>query len=203
MPIRVVFCDMDGTFLTRDKRVLGENLALLDRLAEKGVPFVPCSGRIWRGLPAEVLAHPATRYAIGSDGAVVMGLHDAPATAPDTASADERPAMRLHLSSMGVRRTRELYERVRDLPVTFDVLWDGRVYSERRRLELLSTFPIEPHDLRTRRIGNHYAIELHILMDGGISLKEAHDKASEVEDILRQRYGEETHVVVHVEPKEG
>ena len=61
----------------------------------------------------------------------------------------------------------------------------------------------EPHDLRTRRIGNHYAIELHILMDGDISLKEAHDKASEVEDILRQRYGEETHVVVHVEPKEG
>ena len=61
----------------------------------------------------------------------------------------------------------------------------------------------EPHDLRTRRIGNHYAIELHILMDGGISLKEAHDKASKVEDILRQRYGEETHVVVHVEPKEG
>jgi cation diffusion facilitator family transporter len=60
----------------------------------------------------------------------------------------------------------------------------------------------EPHDLRTRRIGNHYAIEMHILMDGGISLKEAHDKASEVEDLLRQRYGEETHVVVHVEPKE-
>ena len=60
----------------------------------------------------------------------------------------------------------------------------------------------EPHDLRTRRIGNHYAIELHILMDGGISLKEAHDKASEVENALRQRYGEETHVVVHVEPKD-
>ena len=60
----------------------------------------------------------------------------------------------------------------------------------------------EPHDLRTRRIGNHYAIELHILMDGDISLKEAHDKASEVEDLLRQHYGEETHVAVHVEPKE-
>ena len=60
----------------------------------------------------------------------------------------------------------------------------------------------EPHDLRTRRIGNHYAIELHILMDGSISLKEAHDKASEVEDVLRKRYGEETHVAVHVEPSE-
>ena len=60
----------------------------------------------------------------------------------------------------------------------------------------------EPHDLRTRRIGNHYAIELHILMDGKISLKEAHDKASEVEDLLREHYGEETHVAVHVEPRE-
>lgn len=60
----------------------------------------------------------------------------------------------------------------------------------------------EPHDLRTRRIGNHYAIELHILMDGNLSLKEAHDKASEVEDLLREHYGEETHVAVHVEPKD-
>ena len=58
----------------------------------------------------------------------------------------------------------------------------------------------EPHDLRTRRIGNHYAIELHILMDGNVPLLVAHDRASEVEERLRKRYGEETHVVVHVEP---
>lgn len=60
----------------------------------------------------------------------------------------------------------------------------------------------EPHDLRTRRIGNHYAIELHILMDGNLSLCDAHDKASEVEDLLRERYGKDTHVAVHVEPKD-
>lgn len=59
----------------------------------------------------------------------------------------------------------------------------------------------EPHDLRTRRIGNHYAIELHILMDGNLPLIKAHDRASEIEDLLRKQYGEETHVVVHVEPK--
>ena len=58
----------------------------------------------------------------------------------------------------------------------------------------------EPHDLRTRRIGNHYAIELHILMDGNVPLLVAHDRASEVEERLRKLYGEETHVVVHVEP---
>jgi cation diffusion facilitator family transporter len=70
-------------------------------------------------------------------------------------------------------------------------------------LGLVASLPdvVEPHDLRTRRIGNHYAIELHILMDGDITLREAHDKASEVEDLLRERYGEETHIAVHVEPK--
>ena len=70
-------------------------------------------------------------------------------------------------------------------------------------LQLAASVPgvVEPHELRTRRIGNHYAIELHILMDGNITLCEAHDKASEVEDVLREHYGEETHIAVHVEPK--
>lgn len=74
---------------------------------------------------------------------------------------------------------------------------------EEEILDLVASLPgdVKPHDLRTRRLGNHYAIELHILMDGDISLREAHDKASEVEDLLRDHYGEDTHVAVHVEPK--
>lgn len=74
---------------------------------------------------------------------------------------------------------------------------------EEEILNLVASLPgdVNPHDLRTRRIGNHYAIELHILMDGDISLHEAHDKASEVEDLLRDHYGKDTHVAVHVEPK--
>ena len=74
---------------------------------------------------------------------------------------------------------------------------------EEEILKLAATVPgvDRPHDLCTRRIGNHYAIELHILADGDITLREAHDKASEVEDLLRDRYGKDTHVAVHMEPK--
>ena len=61
----------------------------------------------------------------------------------------------------------------------------------------------DPHELRTRRIGNHYAIELHILVDGDLPLREAHEKASQVEELLRSHYGEETHIAVHMEPREG
>jgi cation diffusion facilitator family transporter len=74
---------------------------------------------------------------------------------------------------------------------------------ENEILQLAASVPgvVEPHELRTRRLGNHYAIELHILMDGNITLCEAHEKASEVEDLLRAHYGSETHIAVHVEPK--
>ena len=71
-------------------------------------------------------------------------------------------------------------------------------------LRLAASVPgvMEPHDLRTRRIGNHYAIELHLLVDGDLPLRDAHDKASQVEKLLRSRFGPETHVAVHVEPEE-
>ena len=76
---------------------------------------------------------------------------------------------------------------------------------EEEILRIVGELPdvVYPHDLRTRKIGNHYAIELHILMDGDITLREAHNKASEVEDLLRARYGEDTHVAVHVEPQDN
>ena len=42
----------------------------------------------------------------------------------------------------------------------------------------------------------------HILMDGNLPLKEAHDTATAIEQKLKDRYGEETHVAIHVEPIE-
>lgn len=61
---------------------------------------------------------------------------------------------------------------------------------------------IEPHDLRTRRIGNRYAIELHILMSGDITLSKAHDHADSIEERLKKRFGDNTHIAIHMEPKE-
>ena len=73
---------------------------------------------------------------------------------------------------------------------------------ENEILQMVADLPgvTDPHNLRTRRIGNHYAIEIHIRMDGNITLREAHDKATEIEELLKKQYGSETHVAVHVEP---
>jgi divalent metal cation (Fe/Co/Zn/Cd) transporter len=56
------------------------------------------------------------------------------------------------------------------------------------------------HKLRTRQVGNCYAINMHIRMDGHLSLIEAHDKATAVERALRRKFGENTLVNVHIEP---
>ena len=58
----------------------------------------------------------------------------------------------------------------------------------------------EVHHLRTRRIGSHIAIEMHLRMPGDISLYESHQHATNIEQKLRKRFGASTHIGLHVEP---
>ncbi len=57
-----------------------------------------------------------------------------------------------------------------------------------------------PHHLRTRRIGNNIAIEVHIRMDGAMSIKDAHDITKIIEKALKEEFGQNTHIGIHVEP---
>lgn len=54
--------------------------------------------------------------------------------------------------------------------------------------------------MRTRSIGNDYAIEVDILVDGSISVEQGHKITVELEHKLRKAFGRGTHIVIHVEP---
>jgi len=58
----------------------------------------------------------------------------------------------------------------------------------------------QPHNLRTRRIGNRIAIEAHVRMDGQLPLDTVHDRATTIERKLKERFGPDTHVALHMEP---
>ena len=58
----------------------------------------------------------------------------------------------------------------------------------------------EVHHLRTRRIGSHIAIEMHVRMPGNTSLYDAHLHATNVEQALRRHFGPSTYINLHVEP---
>ena len=77
--------------------------------------------------------------------------------------------------------------------------------SEKEEDEILKTASEEEgvgeiHNLRTRRIGNKIAIEMHVRMPGSLSLYAAHEHATAIEQRLKQKYGADTHVGIHLEP---
>lgn len=58
----------------------------------------------------------------------------------------------------------------------------------------------DPHNLRTRRIGNYCAIEVHIRMDGQTTIHKAHAITRSIEERLRNKFGANTIINTHVEP---
>jgi divalent metal cation (Fe/Co/Zn/Cd) transporter len=81
----------------------------------------------------------------------------------------------------------------------------GRLLFGRKRkedVEIIQSFGDvqEPHNLRTRRIGNRIAIEAHVRMDGQLPLNVVHERATTIERKLKERYGQKTHVTLHMEP---
>ena len=73
---------------------------------------------------------------------------------------------------------------------------------EREIVDIVGQEPVagEVHNLCTRRIGSAIAIEMHVRMPGSLTLYESHIHASNIERRLRQRFGSNTHLSLHVEP---
>ena len=73
---------------------------------------------------------------------------------------------------------------------------------ENEILSIISATPnvYKPHNLRTRRIGSNIAIEVHIRVDGAMTVHDSHEISRDIEHALRSRFGEHTAVAIHVEP---
>ena len=68
--------------------------------------------------------------------------------------------------------------------------------------DIIRSFPevTEPHNLRTRRIGNRIAIEAHVRLAGEMTLHDAHEIVSAIEHRIKDRFGSGTLVTIHMEP---
>lgn len=58
----------------------------------------------------------------------------------------------------------------------------------------------QPHNLKTRKIGSNIAIEIHVRIPADTTIAVAHEKTDIIERDLREKYGEKTQVIIHVEP---
>ncbi len=58
-----------------------------------------------------------------------------------------------------------------------------------------------PHNLRTRHIGTAIAIEIHIRLNAQMTVLRSHEITKELERLLKEHFGQSTHVIIHVEPE--
>ncbi len=58
----------------------------------------------------------------------------------------------------------------------------------------------DPHNLRTRKIGNACAVTVHVRMDGDLTVNQSHALTRTIESRIREILGQGTFVSVHVEP---
>lgn len=73
---------------------------------------------------------------------------------------------------------------------------------EEEILAIISATPNvhKPHNLRTRSIGSNIAIEVHIRVDGSMTVHASHEISRDIEQRLRNRFGQQTAVAIHIEP---
>lgn len=72
-------------------------------------------------------------------------------------------------------------------------------------LALLESIPelSEPHHLRSRMVGAVAVIEVHFRVDPEMTVREGHELASHAEHLLKERFGQDAIVTIHVEPLKG
>lgn len=74
--------------------------------------------------------------------------------------------------------------------------------NEKKIISLVTSVPgiLAVHNLRTRRIGNGIAVDLHAKMDGNLTLTEAHEKATAAENAIKRTFGSNAIINIHMEP---
>lgn len=110
MDIRLIALDLDGTLLDSNKKISPRNRQALQKAAEAGVWIVPCTGRFYKAMPAEVRDLPFVRYVITINGAEVY---------------DRETDTVLYRAEIAPSMTEELFDYLDQLPVIYDCYQDG------------------------------------------------------------------------------
>ncbi|HOV14931.1 MAG TPA: cation transporter dimerization domain-containing protein, partial [Spirochaetota bacterium] len=58
----------------------------------------------------------------------------------------------------------------------------------------------DPHNLKTRKVGNNIAIDIHIRVNPELTVSNSHVIATQIETLIKKSYGEESFITVHIEP---
>ena len=137
--IRLIAFDLDGTLLNSDKVLTPRNKAALERAAEKGILIVPTTGRLFKGMPAEIRQFPFLRYAITINGAAVF----------DTETGDN-----IYRAEIPLENALEIMTYLDQFPIVYDCYKDNTGWMTQSMWDQAEVFAPNAyyvHSIRTNR----------------------------------------------------
>lgn len=127
--IRLIALDLDGTLLDSRKNLTDRNREALLECMRQGIEIVPCTGRIWAGVPEFIRQLPGIHYAITVNGAIIEDL-------VNHQILDER--------KMSREKAVEILELAKDFHTMYDVYVRGKGFGEQRFIEHMEDYGIAP-----------------------------------------------------------
>lgn len=125
--IKIIALDLDGTLLDEQKCLSQRNREVLERCADMGIEIVPCTGRIWKGIPEFVQQLRGVHYAITVNGAVIQDLVN---------------HKTLQEKKMPLEAAIDLINLAKNYHIMYDAYVDGQGYVEGHFLENMDEYHI-------------------------------------------------------------
>lgn len=127
--IKMIATDLDGTFLTDDKRISEANIKAVQDAVKSGIVFVPATGRGLYTMPENVLKLDGIRYIITSNGASVI---------------DRRAEEVIYKKQISGEMAAEIVGHGLDIGIMAEVFVGGRAYTLKRFAEDFISHGVNP-----------------------------------------------------------
>lgn len=123
--IRLIGLDLDGTTFTNDKRITEHTKEVIEKAIKRGITVLPCTGRPYTGLPKEFLTIKGVKYAITSNGAVVV---------------DVQSGKTVYEELIDYKTAADAAEQILKLDVLMAVYIDGKYYMDKKMENTMPKF---------------------------------------------------------------
>lgn len=127
--IKLIALDLDGTLLNSEKRLSQRNEKALRECIRRGIEIVPCTGRIWKGIPEFLREFPGIRYAITVNGAAIVDIQK-----------KEEIDQRKFCAAQAI----EILELAKGFNTMYDAYIEGQGYGEKRFMDHMDSYGIPP-----------------------------------------------------------
>lgn len=131
--MKIIALDLDGTLLTRDKKLTFRTRSALESAAEQGNWIVPATGRALRAIPEEILSLPFLRYVISINGASV---------------SDEKTGEKLYSANIPKQVALELMDFAKQYDCMYDCYWKDTGWSNRSFLDRIRYYNTDDEVVR-------------------------------------------------------